>query len=77
VFGAGCRYICIVGAVPSGGVAMFALSTWLPSGKPLSVFAPSRSFTWTGSPSRVSKLPAARVNPIGAARRWSWNTEVK
>ena len=56
---------------------MLALSTWLLSGNPSAVFAPSRSLTCTGSPSRVSKLPAARVKPIGAACRWSWNTEVK
>ena len=33
------RYICIVGATPSGGVLMLALSMWLPSGRPPSVFA--------------------------------------
>ena len=67
------RYICIVGAVPSGGVVMFALSTCPRSGKPPpAVFAPSEAFPRTGSWPPVppySKLPAASVNEIGAPAR--------
>ena len=63
------RYICILGGRPSGGVVMFALSMWLPSGIPLSVFAPSRVFSRTGSPPAAVKLPAAGVKPIGFLAR--------
>jgi hypothetical protein len=73
-----CRYICIRGDWPSGGVSMFALSMWAPSGRPWSVFAPSSVWVSTGSPClprpvkfTAWKLPAASVNPIGAAFRWS------
>ena len=59
---------------PSGGVEKFALLTWPPSGNPLAVLAPSMRCPATASPpgpgpSRSStwKLPAASVNPIGAA----------
>ena len=82
--GACCRYICIVGGEPSGGVFMLALSTWLPSGSPLSVEAPSMVLVWTASwplpcfdALECSKLPAASVNPIGLASRWSWNLLTK
>ena len=74
----------MVGGVPSGGVLMLALSTWLLSGRPLSVEAPSIVWVWTASwalPVLVelafSKLPAASVNPIGLASRWSWNRLTK
>src|SRR4051812_7297751 len=57
---------------------MFALSTWLPSGRPAAVLAPSSVWVSPASPARpapvlllASKLPAASVNPIGAASRWS------
>ncbi len=79
------RYICIVGANPSGGVLMFALSEWLKSGSPirplprLSVLAPSSPWPSTGSPPKpwpevlkTSKFPAACVKPIGAAFRCWW-----
>jgi hypothetical protein len=65
------RYICMTGGVPSGGVFMLALSTWFASGSPLAVFAPSMDWPCTASSSTASKLPAVRVNPIGAACRWS------
>src|SRR3981081_4478145 len=70
--GWGNRYICTRGAMPSGGVIMLALLTWLPSGRPPAVLAPSRALPCTASPSTASKLPAARVKPIGAFWRWSW-----
>ena len=67
------KYICMSGGMPSGGVLMFALSTWLPSGSPPSRFAPSMALACTASPSTASKLPAASVKPIGRLARWSWN----
>jgi hypothetical protein len=55
--------------MPSLGVAMFALSMWLPSGSPASMFAPSIVSAWTASPSTPSKFPAVLVKPIGLAAR--------
>src|SRR4051794_10452315 len=52
---------------------MLALLMWLLSGLPLSVLAPSVAWASTASWSTASKLLAARVKPIGAAARWSWN----
>ena len=66
------RYICINGGIPSGGVDMLALSMWLASGSPFAVLAPSSALACTASPSTASKFPAARLNPIGGAARWSW-----
>ncbi len=66
------RYICMVGGMPSGGVLMLALLSWLVSGRPFAVFAPSSDWACTASPSTASKLPADRVKPIGLASRWSW-----
>src|SRR3954447_22446074 len=73
-----CRNICMVGACPSGGVLMLALSMWPPSGRPASVFAPSSVCVATASPPSPSpvafffwKLPAASLNPIGPRARWS------
>ena len=67
--GAWNRYICMVGGMPSGGVLMLALSMWLPSGKPLSVSAPSSVLSMTGSPPSAEKLPAALVKLIGGLAR--------
>ena len=67
----------MIGAMPSDGVAMLALSTWFESGWPPAVVAPSSGWAWTASSSIASKLPAARVKPIGASRRWSWNLFTK
>jgi hypothetical protein len=61
----------MVGGVPSGGVFMLALLSWFASGRPFAVLAPSSDWPWTASPSTASKLPAARVKPIGCAARWS------
>src|SRR5690349_9183211 len=67
------RYICMVGGVPSGGVFMFALLTWLPSGPPLAaVAAPSSAFSRTGSPPSASNEPAALVKLIGGLASQSW-----
>ena len=85
------RYICIRGGKPSGGVFMFALSLWFTSGRPTgrpltqqSVFAPSSASVRTGSPPNPRpdgllswKFPAASVNPIGLAARWSWKVFTK
>jgi hypothetical protein len=71
------RYICMVGGVPSGGVFMLALLTWLGSGRPSAVLAPSSAWPCTASPSTASKLPALRVKPIGPAFRWSWKVPRK
>ena len=55
---------------------MFALSVCCGSGKiPEIVPAPSSGSACTGS--SPSKLPAALVNPIGAAARWSWKLFTK
>src|SRR5690242_16678758 len=60
------RYICIVGAMPSGGVLMLALLMWFASGPPFgSVAAPSIEFSRTGSPPSASNEPAALVKLIG------------
>src|SRR3954468_21957056 len=66
------------GDCPSGGVSMFALSMCWPSGRPLSVFAPSSVWVSTGSPPwplplelTAWKLPAASVKPIGLRCKWS------
>src|SRR4029077_14768606 len=79
------RYICIVGAKPSGGVLMFAWSVWSKSASPIgpfprsSVLAPSSACPSTGSPPRpwpdglnTWKVPARCVKPIGAASRCWW-----
>src|SRR4029079_6741231 len=57
---------------------MLVLSMWDPSGRPRAVLAPSSVWVATGSPALPSfdrflswKLPAASVNPIGPACRWS------
>jgi hypothetical protein len=66
------RYICIRGDWPSGGVSMFALSTWFASGRPFTRFAPSSVSTFSGS--EPANAPSAAVKLMGGFSRWSWNT---
>jgi hypothetical protein len=77
------RYICIRGGIPSGGVAMLALSMWKTSGRPLAVLAvhvlaqdrvAAQALTAAVD---LLEVPGRLGEADRPAARWSWNLLTK